>query len=67
MNSLLDSFRKLSKEISETAEDKWDQVNVAIGVAVYDPELDASVIDVARRADQLMYENKRRRKGRDNP
>jgi PleD family two-component response regulator len=35
---------------------------VAIGIAVYDPELDASVIDVARRADQLMYENKRKRK-----
>ena len=62
MNDLLDSFKKSSKEISETAENKWDRVNVAIGVAVYDPELDSSIIDVARRADQLMYENKRRRK-----
>jgi diguanylate cyclase (GGDEF)-like protein len=62
MNDLLDSFKRSSKEISETAENKWDRVNVAMGVAVYDPELDSSVIDVARRADQLMYENKRRRK-----
>ena len=35
---------------------------MAIGLAVYDKEIDTSVIDVARRADQNMYENKRFRK-----
>ena len=61
MNALLDSFKNSSREICESVENKWEQVNVAIGIAIYDPEIDASVIDVARRADQLMYENKRHR------
>jgi hypothetical protein len=33
-----------------------------MGAAVYDPETDPAVIDVARRADKAMYENKRLRK-----
>ena len=33
-----------------------------MGLAVYDPENDPAVIDVARRADKAMYENKRLRK-----
>ena len=48
-------FRKSRAEICE-------QVNITLGLAVYDPHKDISVIDVARRADQEMYENKRSRK-----
>ncbi len=55
-------FEKSRKEICEKAENGWEQVNVAFGTAVYDPENDPAVIDVARRADRLMYEDKRRRK-----
>ena len=33
-----------------------------MGFAVYDPLIDTSVIDVARRADQAMYEDKHIRK-----
>ena len=36
----------------------WEQVNVARGMAVYDPDEDESVSDVVRRADKIMYENK---------
>ncbi len=59
---LVSRFRKARKEICETAGNPWEQVNVALGMAVYDPEIDPAVIDVARRADRLMYENKRLRK-----
>ena len=55
-------FRKSRAEICETAENPWEQVNITLGLAVYDPHKDISVIDVARRADQEMYENKRSRK-----
>ena len=34
-------------------------MNIARGMAVYDPDRDRSVEDVVRRADQLMYEHKR--------
>ena len=60
--ALLQQFRKARAEICEKAENDWNQVNVTMGLAVYDPENDTAVIDVARRADQCMYENKRIRK-----
>ena len=59
---LMKQFREAEAEISSKQANKWDQVNVAMGLAVYDPKTDPSVIDVARRADQKMYENKRFRK-----
>ena len=61
-DELIGLFRKTRAEICETAENEWEQVNVTLGLAVYDPQSDPSVIDVARRADQRMYENKRIRK-----
>ena len=59
---LLNQFRKTREEICKAAENEWEQVNVTIGLAVYDPQTDPSVIDVARRADRKMYENKKIRK-----
>jgi diguanylate cyclase (GGDEF)-like protein len=59
---LLSQFRRTREEICEAAENEWEQVNVTMGMAVYDPETDPAVIDVARRADQRMYENKQLRK-----
>lgn len=40
----------------------WEKVNISMGVAVYKPLRDGAVIDVVRRADKTMYENKRQRK-----
>ncbi len=59
---LIARFREMRAEICRTADNEWDQVNVTMGMAVYDAEIDTSVIDVARRADQRMYENKHIRK-----
>ena len=59
---LMRLFNETSTEICSLTEVRWAQVRVAIGVAVYDPKSDRSVNDVARRADKLMYENKRARK-----
>ena len=49
-------------EVNEAAKQKWEQVHVAVGTSVYDPKEDHQVIDVVRRADKLMYDNKHMRK-----
>ena len=61
---LIVQFYKTQKEICESAENNWDEVHIAMGIAVYDPENDSSVNDTIRRADKLMYENKRKGKAR---
>lgn len=38
------------------------QVHIAMGIAVYDPKIDKSVNDTMRRADRIMYDNKRNQK-----
>ena len=57
--------RQFNREMAESCavnKNKWEQVHIAMGVAVYDPQSDRSVNDVIRRADTCMYENKRSRK-----
>lgn len=61
-DELIDKFRKTREEICKAAKNEWEEVNVTMGLAIYDPAIDTSVIDVARRADQHMYENKHIRK-----
>lgn len=60
--SLMRQFNKGMADISASTANKWEQVHVSLGVAVYDPKDDRAVIDVVRRADKNMYENKRIRK-----
>jgi PleD family two-component response regulator len=36
----------------------WKQVDVARGIAEYNPQEDETISDVVRRADRNMYENK---------
>lgn len=59
---LTELFDKKADEIRASTENKWEQVSVALGMAEYDPQSDTSVDDVIRRADKMMYENKRTRK-----
>ena len=59
---LLDQFEKSQAEASATAENEWEKVRVSLGVAVYDPKVDDSVVDTSRRADKIMYDEKRLRK-----
>ena len=61
-DELVRQFDARREEICAAAESKWDEVRVALGIAVYDPEKDGSVSDTVRRADKIMYENKRRGK-----
>jgi diguanylate cyclase (GGDEF)-like protein len=57
-DALLQEFDERCKEKRIQETDAWEQVNVARGMAVYDPKEDESVSDVVRRADKAMYENK---------
>ena len=61
-DALIRQFNEKQTAISASAQQGWEKVSVASGIAVYDPLLDLSLKDLARRADQLMYENKRNRK-----
>lgn len=58
-NALLEKFDLAAIERRANAAVSWEQVDVAKGIAVYDPEVDETVNDVFRRADRAMYENKR--------
>jgi diguanylate cyclase (GGDEF)-like protein len=55
---LTELFQKTCESIRKTNTERWEQVDVAWGLAVYDPKEDNSVNDVFRRADRLMYQNK---------
>lgn len=41
------------------SKNEWGKVRVSMGIAVYDPSIDRTVNETARRADRIMYENKR--------
>ena len=49
-------------DANAAAASPWDRVNVAIGTANYNPETDPDMESVFRRADVLMYENKKQMK-----
>ena len=59
---LTDLFSKGAEETCTSAENRWEQVRVSLGIADYDRCTDTSISDVIRRADRAMYENKRDRK-----
>ena len=62
--ALLKQFEEEVARINSTAANRWEEVHVSAGVAVYNPQHDSAVVDVTRRADKIMYENKRIRKSR---
>lgn len=62
-DELVKRFDDRCAELRASQKDPWKQVNVSRGLAVYNPDEDATVDDVIRRADMLMYENKRQVKG----
>ncbi|MBR1496405.1 MAG: diguanylate cyclase [Oscillospiraceae bacterium] len=59
---LLRAFDERAVEANAAARQPWEQVRIAKGLAVYDPALDHSLDDTLRRADEIMYEDKRRSK-----
>ena len=60
--ALAEKFEETRIKLCAAARNRWEEPHVAMGVAVYDPELDGTVDDTVRRADKKMYENKRLRK-----
>ena len=62
-DALVARFRKEAAETSAAAANKWEEIHVAMGTAVYNPKVDLYVIDTVRRADKVMYANKREQKG----
>ena len=56
---LAEEFEAYKKALCESAGQEWEAPHVAMGIAEYDPELDKYVEDTLRRADKIMYENKR--------
>ena len=57
--NLAAEFEAYKKAMCESAAQEWEAPRVAMGIADYDPELDKYVEDTLRRADKIMYENKR--------
>jgi diguanylate cyclase (GGDEF)-like protein len=55
-------FELRSLRITEASDKPWKEINIASGIAIYDPEADRSAYDVYKRADRLMYEDKERKK-----
>ena len=63
MGSLLKEFDKNADKINASADEPWEHVCISKGFAVFDPSDENTVAEVMQRADKLMYENKRDRKG----
>ncbi|MBQ3907380.1 MAG: transporter substrate-binding domain-containing protein [Lachnospiraceae bacterium] len=59
---LIRTFEEKSAQHCLTAHEKWEETSIAHGIAIYDPKIDATIRETAKRADQLMYENKRKMK-----
>ncbi|MBQ1380222.1 MAG: GGDEF domain-containing protein, partial [Erysipelotrichaceae bacterium] len=63
IETLVAEFNERLAKQDEQNQEPWERVKGAIGYALYDPELDSSVDDVFRRADQDMYQKKKAMKG----
>ena len=61
-DALASRFKSDCDAATAAAVHQWEQVHVAMGIAVYDPQEDGSASEVLRRADKIMYEDKSARK-----
>ncbi|ETP72551.1 diguanylate cyclase (GGDEF) domain-containing protein [Lachnospiraceae bacterium JC7] len=58
--ALIEKFRDTISELSsDEALEPWERVSAAVGWTMFDPYNDSSVENVFKRADSLMYENKK--------
>ncbi|MBO4266601.1 MAG: GGDEF domain-containing protein [Lachnospiraceae bacterium] len=64
MDALFTRFDEERSKTNQLAKEQWQQVQVSTGFAIFNPLSDRKVIDVVRRADKIMYEDKRERKSR---
>ena len=62
-DALLRSFEKETlRKNSAPGAAPWEHVDIAMGLAIHDPEKDAQLEDTLQRADEIMYAKKRRYK-----
>ena len=59
---LMKLFEEKQAASVTAAQNEWEKISISCGIAVYSSQVDETVEDLARRADQLMYDNKRKRK-----
>ena len=59
---LKNTFFAKCRDICSLSKEPWEQIEVSVGIATFDPEVDYTVKDVVIHADHLMYENKRSKK-----
>lgn len=64
--SLIDRFYRESDVTNSSVGKEWERIHVSAGIAEFDPLIDKTVSDTVRRADRIMYANKRGGKERDN-
>ncbi len=60
--ALAERFRQRAAEINAANENPWDRIQIAVGMAAFEPGRDHCAEDLARRADKTMYTDKRRMK-----
>lgn len=58
-SDLIDRFYRESDKINSSVEKEWERIHVASGIAVFEPLINETVADTIRRADRIMYANKR--------
>ena len=62
MDALMQMFNEKQTASCTDAQDEWDKISISYGFAVYDTQSDLSLNDLAKRADQRMYDNKQSKK-----
>jgi diguanylate cyclase (GGDEF)-like protein len=61
-DALVSQFEQDGATLNASTDKRWEQAYVSMGIAVYEPEHESTVVEVVSRADKRMYENKRARK-----
>lgn len=61
-NELLESMRRKMNTLQTEDIESWKKVSIASGMTEYIKGIDTSISDVIKRADRLMYENKKQMK-----
>lgn len=57
-DKLFRTFEQKQHDINLSAESKWDEINIAFGMALFDPDIDDALTDTINRADKAMYDYK---------
>ena len=63
IRALADIFNERLQAIGQDSSlEAWEQISAAIGYALFDPKRDGHADDVFKRADQVMYDQKKKMK-----